>query len=172
MQNECANGTENCYFVCRKRAARQNAASDALSSRAGAAERLNVSESSLRDYETGLTPVPVDVVVRMADLYGAPELMTGYCKNECPIGRLRSRTISDEVKGIEEVTVSLLYHMQEVKTKETTKVLLRIAADGKISEREKGDLREVVEALENVTRDINDLRLLMDKKGGTYGEHD
>lgn len=167
MQNGCANGSETCYFSCRKSAARYN---DVLNSRAGAAEKLNVSESSLRDYETGITPVPVDVVVRMADLYGAPELRARYCKNDCTIGRYNSRNISDEIKTISEVTVSLLCHVHEEKTKEAASKLLRIASDGRVSDREREELRRVVETLENVVKDVSDLRLLMEKRNGTYGD--
>lgn len=48
---------------------------------------LGLSVSTLADYELGNTKVvPVDKVVLMADLYNCPELKTGYCKHECPIG--------------------------------------------------------------------------------------
>lgn len=81
MEKECMNCGGSIYFQCRKEAAKYN---DRLSSREGASEMLNVSVSSLSNYELGLTPVPTDVVVRMADLYGAPELEACYCKNDCP----------------------------------------------------------------------------------------
>ena len=84
MEKECMNCGGSIYFQCRKEAAKYN---DRLSSREGASEMLNVSVSSLSNYELGLTPVPTDVVVRMADLYGAPELEACYCKNDCPIGK-------------------------------------------------------------------------------------
>ena len=126
MQDRCTKQGETCYFSCRKDAAKYN---DALNSRAGAAEKLNVSESSLRDYETGLTPVPVDVVVRMADLYGAPELQVAYCKNDCPIGRYVCRTVSDEVKSIEAITCSLMYHIEEAKVQEATRIAHELAPD-------------------------------------------
>lgn len=48
MQNECSKGNDNYYFLCRKKASEHN---DALSSRLGAASRLNISESALRNYE-------------------------------------------------------------------------------------------------------------------------
>ena len=82
MEKECMNCGGSIYFQCRKEAAKYN---DRLSSREGASEMLNVSVSSLSNYELGLTPVPTDVVVRMADLYGAPELEACYCKNDCPM---------------------------------------------------------------------------------------
>lgn len=66
---------------------------------------LNISVSSLSNYELGLTPVPTDVVVRMADLYGAPELEACYCKNDCPIGRRKN--IATQIRGIEQITAIL-----------------------------------------------------------------
>lgn len=76
---------ENVYFECRKRAAIHN---ERLNSRAGAAEILGISESTLAHYELGITKnIPVDVVVMMAEVYNAPELKCIYCKSECPIGK-------------------------------------------------------------------------------------
>ncbi len=76
---------DNIYCQCRKEAAKFN---DSLNSREGAAEQLNVSVSTLSDYELGITKsVPVEAVVRMADLYNAPELRNYYCTHDCPIGR-------------------------------------------------------------------------------------
>lgn len=55
---------ENVYFECRKKAAIHN---ERLNSRAGAAEILGISESTLAHYELGITKnIPVDVVVMMA----------------------------------------------------------------------------------------------------------
>ena len=80
MQNECNKGNDNYYFLCRKKASEHN---DALSSRLGAASRLNISESALRNYEVDTANVPQDIVCAMADLYGMPEMETHYCKNDC-----------------------------------------------------------------------------------------
>ena len=55
MQNECSKGNDNYYFLCRKKASEHN---DALSSRLGAASRLNISESALRNYEVDTANVP------------------------------------------------------------------------------------------------------------------
>ena len=89
---------ENVYFECRKRAAIHN---ERLNSRAGAAEILGISESTLAHYELGITKnIPVDVVVMMAEVYNAPELKCIYCKSECPIGKelFACRSISTEMK--------------------------------------------------------------------------
>ena len=137
----------------------------AVSSRFGAAEKLNISESSLRDYETGLTPVPVGVVVRMADLYGAPELQVMYCKQDCPIGKYVCRTASVEVKDIQTITRNLLYHIEEVKVMQAIGALLKISRDGKVSDCEKDELETIIRMLEGISGDVSDLRLLLEKGG-------
>lgn len=167
MQENCIKKARNCYFSCRKEAAEYN---DTLNSRAGAAEKLNVSESSLRDYETGLTPVPVDVVVRMADLYGAPELQAMYCKQDCPIGKYVCRTASVEVKDIKTITSNLLYHIEEVKVMKAIGALLKISRDGKVSDCEKDELECVIQMLEGISGDVSDLRLMLEKRGGESGD--
>lgn len=95
---------ENVYFECRKRAAIHN---ERLNSRAGAAEILGISESTLAHYELGITKnIPVDVVVMMAEVYNAPELKCIYCKSECPIGK--ELPIATEAGNIEGITVRML----------------------------------------------------------------
>ena len=69
---------KNIYYQARKKAMIHN---EILSNRERAAELLGVSQSTLSDYELGITKiVPVDKVALMADLYNCPELRTGYCK--------------------------------------------------------------------------------------------
>ena len=55
----------------------------------------------MADYELGNTKVvPVDKVVLMADLYNAPELITGYCMRECPVhGFLKAELFCDTNYG-------------------------------------------------------------------------
>lgn len=54
MDNAGKEGAETMYFRCRKEAALHN---DRLNSRAGAAEALGISESSLAKHELGITKV-------------------------------------------------------------------------------------------------------------------
>ena len=76
----------NIFCQKRKEAAKFN---DRLNSREGASELIGVSPSALADYELGITKVvPVDVVIKMAEVYNAPELLSYYCHNECPLGDL------------------------------------------------------------------------------------
>lgn len=161
MEKDCKNCGGSIYFLCRKEAAKYN---DRLSSREGASELLCVSESSLRNYELLLTPVPVDVVVRMADLYGAPELEVCYCKNDCPIGKREST--SAKLKSIEQIACSLVFHAGDEKMERIKNELLRVACDGKVDPAERETLHCLAKELTELEGDIAELRLYMKKYGG------
>lgn len=161
MQNVCTCSTENRYFSCRKQAALYN---DALNSRAGAADMLGVSESSLRNYELGLAPTPEDVVIRMADLYNAPELENYYCINECPIGKHITPALSTEAKELDRIACSFLYHSQEEFLQDIRKAILKVSQDGVLDEQEREELAAVVRKLEDISRDVDDMRVLLQKR--------
>ena len=150
---------ENVYLKARKTAAKWN---PALNSRQAAADQLGVSSFTLADYELGNTKVvPVDKVVLMADLYNCPELMTGYCKNECPIGK--SMAVATTVGGIEGVTLRILKELDPESIKGIRKSLVDIASDGVISEDEKPTLQSIVRRLDEMTIAISELRLASEK---------
>lgn len=103
------NENTNMYFQARKKAATYN---ERLWSREGAAELLGISVSTLADYELGNTKVvPVDKVVLMADLYNAPELITGYCMRECPVHGFLP--LATEEKSLEGIALRLLQNFNE-----------------------------------------------------------
>lgn len=161
MQNECSKGNDNYYFLCRKKASEHN---DALSSRLGAASRLNISESALRNYEVDTANVPQDIVCVMADLYGMPEMETHYCKNDCPIGKHVGSAMTCEVRSIESVAVNFLTHTNGNDIQAMQNAVLKIAIDGKISQQERDQLRKIVAFIENISRDASDMRLLLERK--------
>lgn len=159
MENAYTNNTENVYLRCRKRAAQYN---EALSSREKAAELLGISSSSLANYELGITKtVPVDMVVMMADLYKAPELRNMYCKQECPIGRMLP--MATESKGLESITLKILKSLDEDEIKAMKKNLIDIAEDGEITEDEQEDFDSILERLDQIAKEISELRILAEK---------
>ena len=104
MGKEPVKENTNVYFQARKKAAMSN---DRLYSRENAAELIGISPYTLADYELGNTKVvPVDKVMIMADLYNCPELRTGYCKYECPIGK--HIPLATTVSGIEGIALRLI----------------------------------------------------------------
>lgn len=148
----------NIYCRSRLEAAKMN---DRLNSRAGAAELLGVSESSLADYELGNTKVvPVDKVNLMADLYKAPEIRNYYCANECPIGK--NCVAQLEIEELDRLTIKILATFQKVGYIRET--LIDITADGVISESEKDDFRTVIEALDAISKNAQELKLWAEKQ--------
>lgn len=140
MGRDATKAAGNPWYQARKKAAEYD---DRLCSRESAAEQLGMSVSSLADAELGNTKfMPVDKAVLMADRYNAPWLLNHYCLNECPIGCRHS--LSDEVVGIDRVTVKLLKSLKTEQLGEVKDTLLDIAADGKITEDEKPALQEVL----------------------------
>lgn len=160
MDTAGKNGAETMYFRCRKEAALHN---DRLNSRAGAAEALGISESSLAKHELGITKVvPVDLVALMADLYGCPELKANYCKNECPLGR--DLTLATEVSPIERVTLNILSGLSAGKIEQIKQQLIDIAADGVIDSSEAPQMRGIVDYLGRLSKSVAELQLLCEKQ--------
>ena len=160
MDTAGKNGAETMYFRCRKEAALHN---DRLNSRAGAAEALGISESSLAKHELGITKVvPVDLVALIADLYGCPELKANYCKNECPLGR--DLTLATEVSPIERVTLNILSGLSTGKIEQIKQQLIDIAADGVIDSSEAPQMRGIVDYLGRLSKSVAELQLLCEKQ--------
>lgn len=157
MGRDAMKACENPCFRCRKEAAKYN---DRLNSREGAAELLGVSVSSLADYELGITKViPVDKVVLMAELYGAPELKAWYCAEECPIGRGFPMP-SAELSSVERTAMQLLKQLRESDVQDVKDTLINITADGVISEDERVDLTRILEYLDGLIKAAGELRLI------------
>ncbi len=148
---------DNIYYCCRKEAANWNGR---LSSREGAAELLGLSVSTLSDYELGVTKmVPVANVIKMADLYNAPELLNDYCVNQCPIGCRNTPKL--DVADLDRLTVKVLAALN--KGAIIKDVLLQITEDGIIEECEKEDLFRVIAYLEGLAKTGAELRLWAEK---------
>ena len=156
MGRDATKAAGNPWYQARKKAAEYD---DRLCSRESAAEQLGMSVSSLADAELGNTKfMPVDKAVLMADRYNAPWLLNHYCLNECPIGCRQS--ISDEVLGIERVTVKLLKNLKVDQIESVKEKLVDIAEDGVISEDEKPDLKEVMDYLDALSKTVSELKTI------------
>jgi transcriptional regulator with XRE-family HTH domain len=159
MGREPMKANTNEYFRARKKAAEHN---EALYSREGAAERLGVSVSTLADYELGNTKViPVDKVVLMADLYNAPELITRYCKYECPVhGYLPLATEARDIQGI---ALRFLGGFDEESLQTMRRDIIRITEDGEISDDEVPAMKGILKKLENMAEVISELKIASEK---------
>ncbi len=159
MGERTLNENKNVYFQARKRASASN---PKLFSRESAAELLGISPYTLADYELGSTKVvPVDKVMLMADLYNAPELITGYCKYECPIHGFLP--LATEEKNIQGIALRILKGFDEAELRNIKRDLIDISEDGAISDDEVPRLKEIMERLEAMAETISELKLVGEK---------
>ena len=153
------NENTNVYFQARKKAAAYN---ERLYSREGASELLGISVSTLADYELGNTKVvPVDKVVLMADLYCAPELITGYCMRECPVHGFLP--LATEEKSIQGIALRLLKGFNEDELKAMKVDLIEITEDGIISQEEIPKLKEILNKLDGMAEVISEMKIAGEK---------
>lgn len=146
----------NIYCQCRKKAAMYN---DKLNSREGAAELLGISPSTLADYELGITKIiPADSIMRMADLYNAPELRNHYCKNCCPLG---GDVPEIDMESLDRIALKALQSMKTLSASRDQ--LLDIVSDGIISEEEKPRLEEIMQSLSELEQISHNLRAWVEK---------
>lgn len=147
---------DNPFCKARLEAAKYNGK---LYSKEGAAELLGISVSSLSDYELGLTKIiPSDMVVKMADLYNAPELRNVYCTEMCPLGCEMPKVSVEELDRITLKALSSLRKVSNIK-----EMLLDITEDGIISDDEKPDLKVILENLEELEQVSQSLKLWVKK---------
>lgn len=162
MGRPATKAADNIYFKCRKLAALDE---PRLESREGAAEMLGIHPTTLADYELGNVKfIPVESVVRMAELYKAPQLKTIYCSTECPIGA--GCCLPKEMPRIEFVVLDLLGKLQAGKVEQTKAELVEIAKDGRVDQEEKKRLFSIVEELGELMRDIVSLKMIEAQAGG------
>ena len=154
----------NRYFESRKKASEQD---ERLTSREGAGDLLGVSWSSMADYERGLTRVPVDVVIRMSELYKDPALLNWFCCNECPI--CRDDSLATEMDDLRGIALRLLVDgdIDGVRAE-----IADIAKDGTIDDSEKPRMQEAMRKLDEVGKIVSELKLFCKAylDGGGAGE--
>ena len=157
MEKHCKKNNENVYFRYRKQAAKID---DRLNSRAGAAELLDTSESSVTAYELGnVKVVPVDIVHLMAEVYRAPELRYYYCRNECPLGKCCVPEI--EVQELDRLTLRVLGSLRKIEF--VAGVLIDIMDDGKITPDEHVSLFRIIETLDRIATHVPELKIWVEK---------
>lgn len=159
MGKEPLKENTNVYFQARKKAAMSN---DRLFSRENAAELIGISPYTLADYELGNTKVvPVDKVMIMADLYNAPELITGYCKFQCPIKGFMP--LATEEKNLQGIALRLLKGLDDEDMQELKKNMVDIMEDGEVADDEVKQFRQIMSRLDSLAEIISELKLSGEK---------
>lgn len=147
---------DNVFCKARLEAAKYN---DKLRSRSGAAEALGyASESTISDWELGISIPAPEAVLKMSDLYNAPELENYYCTNMCPLG---CNIPKADLEALDRISLKALATFRKVE--ETKEILLDITADGVIDEDEKADLQKVLSTLEELEQIAQGMKLWVKK---------
>lgn len=147
---------DNPFCKARLKAAEYN---EKFYSKEYAAEQLHISAGQLQDYELGITKcIPPDNILRMADVYRAPELRNLYCREMCPLG---SDVPVLELEDLDRITVKAMASLR--KTAETKDILLDITEDGVISEEEKSELEKVLQNLDEISAIAQSLKVWAEK---------
>ena len=128
-----------------------------------AAELLEfISEDRLERIENEKTqPAPEDII-RMSQIYNAPELCNYYCSRQCPIGQKYVPPV--EMTDLPAIILETVASLNTVYP--LTNRLIEISRDGKISENEVPDFSHIQENLEKVSRSIEALQLWVEKEKG------
>lgn len=142
----------NPFCKARLEAAKWN---DKLNSQEGASELLGISISTLSDYELGLTKVvPPDMVIKMADLYNAPELENYYCREMCPLG---CDVPEVDISNFDRVAMKAIASFSRINTTKDT--LIDVAEDGVVSEDEKPAMDMIIAHLDELEFIIQSLKI-------------
>ena len=155
MSNITAKTLDNAFYQARLRASKHN---EQLSSREGAADIMSIDRGRLYRIESGVTyPYPEEVHL-MADLYGAPELKNLFCRRCCPLGKNIPKV---ETSDLDRITIRALATFKRVS--HTKELLLDITEDGIITEDERGDLKAIMENLEELEKVAQNLKCWVQK---------
>ena len=147
---------DNPFCQARLKAAEYN---EKFFSKEYAAEQLHISASQLQDYELGITKcIPPENILRMADLYNAPELRNLYCREMCPLG---GDVPVLELEDLDRITVKAMASLRKVA--ETKELLLDITEDGVISNEEKPSLVKILKTLDEISAVAQSLKVWTEK---------
>lgn len=136
----------------------KNARKSAGMTQEKAAQLLNVSVDSLRDYEQSQRPVPSDVASAMCDVYQAPYLAVQHLRLSSELGK---RVVPEQLKDLPEAVLSVLAAVQKFIVKRDA--MIEIVADGKIDEGEQAEWDDIMDRMNNLNVAMNNMRF---SKGG------
>lgn len=137
----------------------KNARKSAGMTQEKAAQLLNVSVDSLRDYEQSQRPVPSDVASAMCDVYQAPYLAVQHLRRSSELGK---RVVPEiQLKDLPEAVLSVLAAVQRFIVKRDA--MIEIVADGKIEEDEQAEWDEIMDRMNNLFVAMANMRF---SKGG------
>ena len=125
----------------------QAARKDGCLTQEQAAERLEVSETTVKAWEQGARVPDNETVARMAELYGTPWLALEHLKQAGgALGVLPEVT----VQSLPTAAITLINRVLDFAERHRDRQLLRIAEDGVIDEKERPDFDDICRDLDGI----------------------
>ena len=115
-----------------------------------AAERLDVSVESLKDYETCIRVPPNAVVYGMVQLYQTPWLALEHLRQTSGILAVLPGDI--QIQPLPTAAIQLINRVLDFAEHHRDRELLRIAEDGVIDDRERPEFDAIVQDLDGIIR--------------------
>jgi len=120
---------------------------------------IKIGQRRIARIELGNTRPYEDEVVRMADVYSAPELLNYYCSTICSIGKDNVPHI--ELSTFDRMARKGLAAIRRAKIAEN--ILIRIAPDGEIRAGEEAQLLKVLHILQSIEKVTLEMEIYIKK---------
>lgn len=147
------------YRECRERGRFSSRDKAAL---AFSAENVELSASSLKDFETGKRPPSPNLVLAMARVYQTPELKWLHCSTVCPIGlEIYKKDARLGTEDIYRTYFELAGAFDRINDVETS--LHEIIADEAFTPDEEGKMDEILKVLDKISESTDKLRVWIEK---------
>ena len=125
-----------------------------------ASERsVYMSEDRIEKIEAGKALPHPDEVLTMSECYKKAELCNYFCSRECPIGKIYVPEV--QLKDLQRITLEVLNSLNVLESEKAR--LIEIAVDGRISDDEEEDFREIRGELDRISRAVQMLRLFIEQ---------
>lgn len=98
---------------------------------------------------------------RLFSRENAPELITGYCKYQCPIHGFMP--LATEEKNLQGIALRLLKGLNDDDMQELKTSMIDILEDGKVSDDELTEFKKLMEHLDRPAEIISELKLAGEK---------
>lgn len=134
-------------------------------SREAASEKMEmehncfVSSDRLFKVEKNVAAITPEDVLAMSKCYKAPELCNHYCSTECPIGQKQIPSL--KMKELSQITLETINSLNNLEKQKNR--LIEISVDGKITEDEYADFKEIQKNLQEISMAVNTLQLWLQK---------
>lgn len=131
-----------------------------LTREAAGEKMIFVTSDKIEKIENGRSSLHPEDVMAMAECYEAPELKNYFCTHECPIGQKHVQEVKP--KELSQIVLDLLASINRL-SKEKER-LVEITVDGEITEEEYEDFDRIISELKIMKLSADTLQLWLEKK--------